>query len=314
MVESRQHHIVPAFYLRGFAREGRLQAFDLETGRCLAMTPENAARQRDYYALDSPGVPKHLVEDQFIHPNETAAAPILRRFRNGDLDVSPEDMGHLIAFAALMYVRTDAIRKFLRARADDMARRRIALIAPDEETFKKRMAAIGADIAKLTYEDIRRAGAGESFHFDFHQNYHVKFMVDALPKVLDLFRQRKWSLFRPDAGVLGFVTSDQPVALYRTEDLGSEKALYKLPLTDKRTGILLPLAPRLLLVGDHDFGHEVRYIDQEEVARCNQGIAVPGGRFVYSSSRRVRWFDSETSEIRKLEDGLSSLAQRVNRE
>lgn len=317
MAESRQHHIVPAFYLREFARDGRLQAFDLETGQWLGMTPGKAARQRDYYALDSPEVSKHFVEDNFIQKIEDAAAPVLKRLSEGDLELSAEGKSDLLAFVALMYVRTEGTRKIGRAHARAMARELIARVAPDEKAFEKskaRMAEDGVDVTGLTYNGLRRAVASDGVNFDLHQNYHVTLMVDVWRTVVATLCERSWSIFRPVTGALSFITSDQPVGLYRKDDAGPENGPYRLDLRDRRTGIVLPLTPRLLLIGDHDFGPELRRIDQTEVARCNMMVAVPWRRFLYCSSRRVRWLDPETSEVRPLDDRLASLARRLGKD
>src|SRR5262249_27293459 len=105
-----------------------------------------------------------------------------------------------------------------------------------------------------------------------------------------------------------FITSDDPIGLYRKED--GPEGLYRSSLKDRMTGIVMPLSPRVLLVADHDFGPEVRPLNRLEVARCNSMVALPGRRFVYAMTPEFEWFDPETKTIRTPDD-LPDVARRA---
>lgn len=52
----RQHHYVPAFYLAGFTaggtKDGKLFVIDRKRATTYETTPRNAAKSRDFYAVE----------------------------------------------------------------------------------------------------------------------------------------------------------------------------------------------------------------------------------------------------------------------
>jgi Protein of unknown function (DUF4238) len=54
--DARNHHFVPQFYLKGFAKlrskDAKLTAFNLATGELFVTRPRNVAAKRDYNRVD----------------------------------------------------------------------------------------------------------------------------------------------------------------------------------------------------------------------------------------------------------------------
>ena len=51
---QRRHHIVPAFYLKHWADNGKLLVTNVDEGRSWPATPRRAATESDYYRIESP--------------------------------------------------------------------------------------------------------------------------------------------------------------------------------------------------------------------------------------------------------------------
>jgi hypothetical protein len=60
---QRRHHIVPSFYLKRWADDGKLRVTEIDERRSWVTTPRRAAAETDYYRLDSPDL-----ESQEIPP------------------------------------------------------------------------------------------------------------------------------------------------------------------------------------------------------------------------------------------------------
>jgi hypothetical protein len=63
---ARNHHFVPQYYLKGFAKprakDGKLTVFDLKDRRTFATKPRNVAARRDYNRVDIEDVDPNIVE------------------------------------------------------------------------------------------------------------------------------------------------------------------------------------------------------------------------------------------------------------
>jgi hypothetical protein len=65
---ARNHHFVPQYYLKGFARprskDGKLIVFDLKERKSFVTRPRNVAARRDYNRVEIDGQDPNIVEDQ----------------------------------------------------------------------------------------------------------------------------------------------------------------------------------------------------------------------------------------------------------
>jgi len=57
----RKHHLVPAFYLRRWAVDGKIRVTHVDESRSYVTAPERAARETDYYRLEAPDLDATIV-------------------------------------------------------------------------------------------------------------------------------------------------------------------------------------------------------------------------------------------------------------
>ncbi|MGY1988349.1 DUF4238 domain-containing protein [Blastococcus sp. SYSU DS0669] len=105
--EPRKHHIIPAFYLAGFAspqsRTGRLRVFDYATGKTFVSTPKKVCRQTDYYRVE--GVePDPNATEKLLAWHEGVVAPHVQAVASGRI-TEKRQVGETLALAASLAVR-----------------------------------------------------------------------------------------------------------------------------------------------------------------------------------------------------------------
>jgi hypothetical protein len=61
---QKKHHLVPASYLRHWARGGKVGVVDLATRHSYVGAPEKVARDTDFYRLDSDDVDPDVIPPQ----------------------------------------------------------------------------------------------------------------------------------------------------------------------------------------------------------------------------------------------------------
>jgi hypothetical protein len=266
------------------------------------------ASERDFYALELPGVDPAVIEKTLLGRVESEAAPILEQIRSS-YRLPIEDgaaMGCLVAFVALLHVRTSAARDRLCAAADVAARRLLARAAPNEavwEVERERARAAGLKTDKLTYETVQSVIHGKVMSFDFHSNVHLLTMVTGLSKLVEVLVRRPWTLFvaPPRSGLL--VASDCPVAFLRKShraDQEHDSESREIRLADPRqsdTVIAAALGARVALVSDLELASGVRQSSPQEIAMLNAATALPDARAVYAETRSFRWLDQHANEI-----------------
>ena len=108
------HHVVPKFYLRGFANEN-----ELIIRRPLAPSADSTVRpvgigaamvRTDFYKVESESVHPDAFEDE-LSKVESHTAPAFERVINGQGPMSIDDRGRVASWIALQYLRSEASRR-----------------------------------------------------------------------------------------------------------------------------------------------------------------------------------------------------------
>ncbi len=134
----RRHHLVPVFYLKQWADDGKIRMTDIDKGKSWITSPKRAASETDYYRIESPdldpeGVPPLLFE-VVLSKIERWGADFIASVIDDPVTPLHDDETRVLFshYMALQYVRGRNYRNFARASM--------------------------ADMFKLTYEDITDEG------------------------------------------------------------------------------------------------------------------------------------------------------------
>jgi hypothetical protein len=109
MTIPRKHHYVPKLYLKGFSsdgtKSGTLHVHDLESNRQWESSPEKAACERDFYALEAAGEGAGALE-KFLGDIENLVAPVILEIIQSGKIPSGKEYEYLINFLATLAVRS----------------------------------------------------------------------------------------------------------------------------------------------------------------------------------------------------------------
>lgn len=304
------HHTIPAGYLCGFASPVRnrpkLEVLDLQRREWRKrQSPRAVCKQKGFYAVNMPGVPKNVVETDFLGRLETEAIPLIRNLdkrlrtfaHSGGTgrqpEIGPDDLDLLAAFSAMMWVRTESIRGLGQKAANTWIPAAMDRLYPTPEAYAKgreKAQSEGVDVGNVTYEQWTKVMTGEVGRFDFTNEFYAQTMVGAWQKIHKLLAQRPTSFMIAGRSAGLLVTSDAPVSVYKQ---GNKEfsGVYRTDMRDATTGILLPLSAHFAICFDAALDPSIGLLERERVAMINTATALPDASLVLSATSSYQWWD-----------------------
>lgn len=123
---ARRHHLVPAFYLKKWADRDRIRVTDIDRAESWVTTPTKAARQTDYYRIESPDldpqeIPPLLFEVTLSKVERWGADFIAAAIDDPVNVLNDDEMRALFSiYMAFQYVRGRSYRAVAQASATDL--------------------------------------------------------------------------------------------------------------------------------------------------------------------------------------------------
>lgn len=289
MVEPRQHHILPAFYLAGFTdtgtRDGTLRVFDYSRKLRYAAKPEKVARERDFYRIYKPGLDGYAVERDLLARLEGELAPVLRRVSETE-KASPADLGGLLSLVAMVYVRGRRGLERAHLGVEEGMRSGLAdgTLTPEAWEEVRELHGLAGEypeMARIGYEEAQRlAREDEAWSPVAPRDYVVARLGELYELVLDglLPHSREghiWSMAVASPGAGEFVASDSPLCWMSALPWepghkrvgGIEDPDQGERLDDPNTTVTFPLNKRMALITRPlDRGVKDRHFHYEAVA------------------------------------------------
>lgn len=304
--KPKQHHTVPASFLRAFtaedAKDGTLYVWDLQKERSFTTSPSKAARQRDFYRIDDAADEDEalIIEERFLANLEGEFVSARRRvievptilIRNADIEA-------IFQFIALQYVRTQRLRSTVEAFDREIRRLMLAEYTATKDRFEVlRSHAAKAGLVNMPsleeFQEFARTGYVPS---GMSQNMKLVVMLDAFETALILLRHRLWCLVKTVSSPDRFIVSDNPVNFaWRETQMGG---LFSPGFGTLNSQLIFPMAPQLAWVSIHEDevtnGMASSVIDAKwrTVAQQNGVQLRSADRFVYSSTPEFDWMDDD---------------------
>jgi hypothetical protein len=266
MSEPRQHHIIPEFYLAGFTdsgtKEGMLHVFDYRRGRRYRVKPRQAARERDFYRLETPGEDPNAVEkDQARLEGELA--PTLQRVTETDV-VRYDDISDLLSLASMVHVRGRRNLERAYLGLEDRIRRGLESGDLPRQEWQHIVGALlreGTDPeALLEYDEARHKTADGTWSPVAPKELVLGMLPVMQRAIFDALVPHVWSLAvaRPDAGE--FICSDSPLTWSATEPWEPGFKQEERRLDNPDLIVMFPLNKKLALITrPWDRGQKERY-------------------------------------------------------
>ena len=258
----RKHHLVPAFYLRRWAENAQLRVTDVNAGHDYKTSPQKAARQTDFYRLESEDLnandlPPLLFELLLGHIEEWGKAAI-EKLVTAPAELEPKVVADFAWYLAMQFTRGAAFRAELRAMTTAYFKLRYGKLtdAGVRSELRRRGLPATDDLvarSKRFFDELEEGSAQVAPQ----DAAAVGWAGKAARDIGEHFLTRTWVVFETPATML---TSDEPLVLVGGPGLPR----------DERPGIatagvvLLPLDPTHLLA-----------LFRDDVAERLAGVAPP---------------------------------------
>lgn len=284
---ARAHHYVPQCWLAGFTesgeKDGRLQQTDVKTGNQWPTNPTNAGHQRDFYRLSDPEKNPLLVESKLAEIEGTVA-PILRRLDRERRLPDDDELGSLIVFMAIQWIRVPAFRPFLFNFTDTFMRDKLSDALSSQESWKRTLqqAGIPAGTEGSEYHKMREFFQSGEFSLNIGNDWYLKEGFINAIDVMESLEKRHWGVAVSDAG--DFIASDNPVVMDGPagERMGFENA-----------GVVIyPISRHLVLYGTKT-ATLIPHTEPIDVARHNTFMMMTASSYVYSHRPDFPWLDAQ---------------------
>lgn len=123
---QRRHHLVPLFYLKHWADDGKIRVTDLDKHKSWITTPKRAASENDYYRIESPDLDPEdvppLLFEVTLSRIERWGADFIAAALDDPVDALRDDEMRVLFsnYMAFQYVRGRDYRAFTRASMTDL--------------------------------------------------------------------------------------------------------------------------------------------------------------------------------------------------
>ncbi|MGX5769757.1 DUF4238 domain-containing protein [Microbacterium trichothecenolyticum] len=207
---STRHHVVPRFYLDGFARRGQIGVVQLPGDPRFLQNVSDATVHNHFYTVaDHPDGPD--VFERAMGRVEAEAATAFRKVLDEDVwPLSGDDRETLATLITLQVLRGPTQRQQMRHTA--LAAARLLVDTTTPQWLQKLAAENGeqltAEDAARQLEELRAAGA---IDVTVSAASHIGQIGYLLPRLIRYITGRPWTLIR--FARRGLITSDAPVSL-----------------------------------------------------------------------------------------------------
>lgn len=295
MSHARKHHYVPACYLKHFAtpqerREGKLYVYDRYNGRTFKSSPHNSAQQKDFYSVEIQGESPTIVEDSYAKLEARFAPTLASVVKREVLPTNPTEVRELLAFVASQAVRTPRVRQMMQQAYGKMQMGVLKMLASNKPAFMRQLREMEGEVSKISddkaealFTVLGERVSTEGAHVEFGQTKLIGDALDLSAGLEDELIGRHWILgVAPNDA--RFITSDDPVHL-QWEPPTPPPPRWSPGFSDPNTKVMVPLSPRLMLIGlSYPIDRARVRFQRKNVAGINADLALAAQQFIYSST------------------------------
>lgn len=248
MSKARRHHLVPRFYLSRFANpKGHISVFDRTTRSSFGTSVDNVAVEAGFYeVLDNDGNRSEIAEET-LSKVESCASDIVLRLVQDQSSLRTEERINLSLFMALQLTRTRQFRETMSTVSGvftklDFWMNSYGLDREGMRSYIKRTSK-----QEPTDEFVEALIEGRDRLSDIRiepsQNERVSQALTTAVELAPRLAKRPWILLK--SSERSFLTSDQPIALWRDE--ATDEGIYGLGVATADE-IYCPIDPLHVLV------------------------------------------------------------------
>lgn len=305
--DPKGQHFVHRAYLDGFIdpktsadTDQRLWAYMARKSPFLQRT-ERIAKRNYYYCLGGEGKPRNFQIENDLAKLEDAALPILLELRGKNFAMSADDRLTFAGYTALAFARVPAFERLVN-RAQCLSRaRKLELFSRDkellEEAARKESKETGENV---TAEHFRKNLTGGSIVISQEsRGWSLKVMFEQMLILQKIIWKMNWSFSIAPDGDSGFVTTDNPVALFDPNSASRGIGFTSSPTAH----FAFPLGQNVCLVGSHSRAPLTRLLSASKVREINKNVMTRFDKQVYAPFRSDKVQDIVDSIAREQKPG-----------
>lgn len=285
--DARNHHFVPQFYLKGFARlrskDAQLTAFNLATGDQFVTRPRNVAAKRDYNRVDIEGVDPNFVETEMSKIEGDLDAAFKRIIDTESIE-DRDDLSWVLVLISRLAVTTPAFRDQRDKIMADVAKKMIQMSLRTEETWTSVLSGMPDEMKRkpaIPYAEMKKAIDTGAIYPVTSKDALIAQEVQLWADVMPIIEARKWTLMISNNAIGNFATSDRPVSL-RWDDESMNRNNYGVGLGMRKTTLIFPLSRHLAVSGSFEYDNGVVPASPELVAQINLRTFMGAEKQVYA--------------------------------
>lgn len=254
--ESRRHHYISQFYLKGFAKQGSknplITVINKHEKRLFKTTSKNLASIYDFNRIEIDGVKPDAFENE-LSKFESKAASAMHSLHESK-SFEGVNRALILELIAMFATRNPSIRSNIAGILTDVNKSSLLMLLEQKNDLRKGVISLIKKVNpekgdNISNEDITKF-VKEDIQVDIDIAYHLHTESVMIEPILNTLAKRKWTLLQSSLETGPFITSDNPVVLC-WEDPTEIPAMYKhspgfgLP----RTIVYFPLSQYLALMG-----------------------------------------------------------------
>jgi hypothetical protein len=283
--EPRAHHIVPRFWLAGFTetgeKDGRLWVTDLSRGKQWQSTPAKTGYINDFYRVSDPSLDPVVVE-KALSTMEGIVAPILKAIDRERRPPREDELGELLQFMAIQFVRLPAFRILALNVLEKMNLENMAEALKTEESWAAAMKK--ADITSGTpgsdYDGMKEFFKSGEYTLSAATEWYMQRAFMVAGEIASRLEKRHWGMAISPSG--SFIGCDNPVMMDGPK--GNLTGFVNAEI------IMYQLSRHVLLYGGHpDIAPP--FVNRKYIARMNTFAMIRAQDQVYSHVPDFDWQD-----------------------
>lgn len=222
MSKPKANHYVPRFYLQGFVdpdeeARGRNVLWVYEGGKEPRLRSPRACAFENYFYRCAEAEEKGIEIERVLQELENHTAPVLRRLRSGNVELSPQERSEFAGFIALMMTRVP----FFHDTVDKLAAQMNLLMARALASTPGAMEAAITQFEQETGQSLNRTAEqlrefidrGEFTVQQTSRAWTIRVMCQMMLDFMPIIERMRW-VFLESQSAEWFLTSDNPVVLY----------------------------------------------------------------------------------------------------
>jgi hypothetical protein len=219
--EPKSHHYVQRAYLEAFQdprleKIGRPAVWVYIPGKFpFPQRPDRVAKRNYYYCYREEEKRKFDAEHH-IQKLEDVSLPVLRGLRSRRFNLSPEDRLTFAGYTALSHVRVPTFERSIDRFTSILTAKQVEFVTHNYHALQRAVLEINKETGEnITIEEYRkRLTGGDVIVTQTNRGWSLNQMFNMLLYLQQVISEMKWTFLLSSPDDDGFVTTDNPVALF----------------------------------------------------------------------------------------------------